>query len=70
MEAYGTRLQYSVFLCDLSRMELIRWNDEILKLIALGEDSVVTIDLGPAESREIKVIGTRRRFPSSGPLIV
>src|SRR4051794_37111107 len=31
MEAYGERLQYSVFLCDLSDMELTRWKFDMLR---------------------------------------
>jgi CRISPR-associated protein Cas2 len=70
MEGYGTRLQYSVFLCDLNRSELIGWNDKILEVISLSADSVIAIDLGPVGSREIKVIGSRRDFPMTGPVIV
>ena len=71
MEAYGQRLQYSVFLCDLSGVELVRWQGEILGVVHTHQDSVVTIDLGAhGASAEIKTLGTPRTLPSSGSTIV
>lgn len=71
MESYGQRLQYSVFLCDLSGQELVAWRTDILKVIRLNADSVVHIDLGALESATpIGVIGTSRRLPTTGPTIV
>lgn len=70
MEGYGTRLQYSVFLCDLSSRELFLWRQSILSRIKLKFDSVVVLDLGRPEANNIEVIGVPRRFPRSGPVIV
>lgn len=71
MESYGQRLQYSVFLCDLSGQELVNWRTDILREIRSTEDSVVHIDLGPLEAAaHIGVIGTSRRLPVSGTTIV
>ncbi|WP_166355291.1 CRISPR-associated endonuclease Cas2 [Phytoactinopolyspora limicola] len=71
MEAYGQRLQYSVFLCDLSGMEFTRWNRDVLEVVHLGEDSVVTIDLGSVEAAaEVRTLGRPRTLPSTGPTIV
>ena len=71
MEAYGQRLQYSVFLCDLSGAELTSWRAEILPVMAVSADSVVKIDMGDcAAPAPVEVIGTRRRLPHSGPTIV
>jgi CRISPR-associated protein Cas2 len=71
MESYGERLQYSVFLCDLSGMELSRWHAEILDIIHLGEDSVVSIDLGAVDAAvPVRVLGAPRRLPQQGPTIV
>ncbi len=71
MEAYGERLQYSVFLCDLTRSELTQWRADILGVVKVDEDSVVTIDLGPLESSAvIGIVGTPRRLPASGAVIV
>lgn len=71
MESYGQRLQYSVFLCDLSGQELVDWRADMLREVRLGEDSVVHIDLGPVDAAaHIGVIGTSRRLPRSGTVIV
>lgn len=70
MKGYGTRLQYSVFLCDLSRMEFLRWHADIHKVIDLADDSVVHLDLGQPSDKLIQVIGKPRRLPPRGPMIV
>lgn len=71
MESYGQRLQYSVFLCDLSGMELVAWQADMLKEIRLAEDSVVHIDLGAVGTcATVEVMGTPRRLPRTGPTIV
>lgn len=71
MESYGTRLQYSVFLCDLSRAESLVWEAEILEVVELSEDSVVTIDLGvTARSTPIRMIGRRRTLPPKPGMII
>lgn len=71
MEGYGERLQYSVFLCDLSGMERAGWEREIRTIVNLGEDSVVCIDLGAVEvSAAVMTLGVPRRLPSAGPLVV
>lgn len=70
MESFGERLQYSVFLCDLSGQELLAWKTRILGVVKLQEDSVVVINLGLPGSRPLETIGTPRRFPNQGPVIV
>lgn len=71
MDSYGERLQYSVFLCDLSGMERMNWEHDIRAVLNLAEDSVVRIDLGAlGASAPISIIGTSRRVPSSGTTIV
>lgn len=70
MEDYGTRLQYSVFLCDLSGVELFEWRGLISSLIELRADSVVIIDLGPVGATAIEVLGVPRAFPQQGPTII
>lgn len=71
MEAYGQRLQYSVFLCDLSAIELVQWRSAIVPTINASEDSVVCIDLGAmGASAPMTMLGRSRRLPASGPTIV
>jgi CRISPR-associated protein Cas2 len=71
MEGYGERLQYSVFLCDLSGMERAHWERDIRVIMNFSEDSVVDIDLGAVGmSAPIVTFGVLRRLPSSGPTVV
>lgn len=71
MEGVGERLQYSVFLCDLSGTERSEWEMRMRLLVKLSEDSVVWIDLGATgSSLPIATLGRPRRFPTSGSVIV
>ncbi|WP_137723581.1 CRISPR-associated endonuclease Cas2 [Prescottella subtropica] len=71
MEAYGVRIQYSVFLCDLSGIEFARWRAEIHSQMDLGMDSVVHVNLGAVEgATTIETIGVPRLMPPSGAVIV
>ncbi|MGV1008962.1 MAG: CRISPR-associated endonuclease Cas2 [Dermatophilaceae bacterium] len=70
MEGYGDRLQYSVFVCDLSGAELAQWERDIRPILNLAEDSIVLIDLGRPGATEIRCIGVARQIPHGGPTIV
>ncbi|MCP2261640.1 CRISPR-associated protein Cas2 [Streptoalloteichus tenebrarius] len=71
MRDHGERLQYSVFLCDLSLAELATLELRVLSIIDLGADSVVRIDLGPLpHPAAIHMHGRRRSLPSTNPKIV
>lgn len=71
MESFGQRLQYSVFICDLSEGEVSQLEGEVLMVMRLDEDSVVRIDLGPQQaSAGITFIGCHRALPATGPLVV
>ena len=69
-EGYGDRLQYSVFICDLTGAEFVAWKEDILDVMELTRDSVVTINLGPPGTRPIGNLGTPRHLPTQGPTIV
>jgi CRISPR-associated protein Cas2 len=71
MEDHGERLQYSVFLCDLSLAERAELESAVLRIMHGGEDSVIQIDLGPVTSpAHVRVLGRPRRMPDPGPKIV
>lgn len=72
MECYGERLQYSVFISDLSLAERApRLEDEIGAIMKFSEDSVVHIDLGPTDAcASIHFLGRHRTLPGAGPQIV
>ena len=68
MKGYGKWLQYSVFVCDLSKAELAMWERDIRDVIALAYDSVVVIDLGAPQDANIRMLGVPRRLPDEGPV--
>lgn len=71
MEDHGDRLQYSVFLCDLSIAELAELESAVTEVMNLREDSVIQIDLGPQHApAPVRALGRPRRLPSPGPGIV
>jgi len=71
MEGYGTRIQYSVFVCDLSDREKILMRGDIETLMKSSEDSVMVIDLGAVgDSSRFLFLGQHERLPSSDAMIV
>lgn len=70
MEEYGERLQYSVFICDLSRTELVHARATVERQMDLGQDSVVIVDLGEPTTARFTFVGQHRDLPTSGPRII
>jgi CRISPR-associated protein Cas2 len=69
---FGEPLQYSLFVCDLTRVELSRLKGQLYDAMKTTEDSVSIFDLGPPASRGvhcIEFIGRRRDLPSDEPAI-
>jgi CRISPR-associated protein Cas2 len=67
-KAYGDPLQYSVFVCDLTRVELIGLKADLLAEMNTREDSVGIFDLGQPKGRGLRCvefIGARRQLPDS-----
>jgi len=56
MRSYGDHLQYSVFECQLTPMDLARCREELSEIIHQDEDQVLFVNLGPAEGRGDRVI--------------
>lgn len=73
MKGYGERLQYSVFLSDLTRVELVQLRQDLRRLMNQHQDSVAIIDLGeagPSAMERFEFIGTRRDLPDDeGPMV-
>jgi len=46
----GDHVQFSVFLCDLSDVELARLKGQLSERVNQRQDQVIILDLGPAES--------------------
>lgn len=70
MEAHGDRLQYSVFVCDLTRSELIHLRAGSEDVMNLAVDSVVIVDLGEVNEARFTFVGCRAPLPERGPQIV
>lgn len=71
-KAWGDPLQYSVFVCDLSRSELTKMRAGLVSEMQVDEDSISFFDLGAPSGRGIECIefiGTRRGLPDSGAQI-
>lgn len=70
--SWGDPLQYSVFICDLTKSELFRMKEELMGEMNLKVDSVAIFDLGSPEGRGIECIqfiGARRRLPTADDAI-
>lgn len=72
MKGYGEWLQLSVFHCRLSREKHLRMQDRLGELINRSEDHLLIIDLGPAETVELRVESLGRAFEpiEKDPVIV
>lgn len=69
---FGEPLQYSVFVCDLSRVELLDLKSALLEEVKTTEDSIGIFDLGPPTGRGVacvEFIGTRRPLPAGDAMI-
>ncbi|MGH3246602.1 MAG: CRISPR-associated endonuclease Cas2 [Trebonia sp.] len=71
MEGYGIRVQYSVFICDLSERELYLMRSDLESRINHREDSVMIVDLGTAgDSSRFRFLGHHEKLPTSSAVIV
>ena len=71
MEGYGERIQYSVFVCDLSEQEAVLLRGDLQARMKASEDSVMIINLGPAgDSSRFLFIGHHERLPVSSAVVV
>ena len=63
---FGDPLQYSVFVCDLTRLELVELRANLMEEMNVREDSVGIFDLGAPTGRGlacVEFIGARRPLP-------
>lgn len=69
---FGEPLQYSVFICDLTGVELISLRQKLLEEIKTTEDSISIFDLGAPTTRGVECIeflGIRRELPNDDAAI-
>jgi len=65
---YGYPLQYSLFVCDLDEVELVRLERDLRAAIAHREDRISIFDLGPPGGRGVtcvRQIGLPQLVPST-----
>ena len=66
---YGYPLQYSVFVCDLTAMELLAMKSDLADEANLAEDSIGIFDLGRPSGRGVECVeflGVKRDVPDEG----
>lgn len=56
MRGWGDHIQYSVFECQLTKLDLVRLRAKLAEIIHHKEDQVLFVDLGPATGRGDRVI--------------
>jgi CRISPR-associated protein Cas2 len=56
MRDFGDHLQYSIFECQLSPIDLAKCHFALSQIIKHDEDQVLFVDLGPTEGRGERVI--------------
>jgi CRISPR-associated protein Cas2 len=62
---FGERLQYSVYICDLTPQQLVGFRARIREVIHLDEDSVSIFDLGLTTGRAARAWSTSVAAPGS-----
>lgn len=58
MKDHGDHVQYSVFLCQLDRREIVELTAALGSLIDHREDQILVVDLGPATHDLLDQIST------------
>lgn len=69
---FGDPLQYSVFVCDLTRAEKTLLRGALLDEMDTDVDSIAIFDLGPAQQRAIECVdylGVARDAGATGPRV-
>jgi CRISPR-associated protein Cas2 len=72
MRDFGDHLQYSVFECQFTPIDLAKCRHALADIIHHGDDQVLFIDLGPTEGRGERVITALGQpySPFSAPCVV
>lgn len=73
MKAYGWAMQYSVFVSDLDRMELMELKLRLADIIEHSSDSIAVVEVGlPAERGRVcfDFLGVEPHLPVAGPVII
>jgi CRISPR-associated protein Cas2 len=75
VEDFGTRVQFSVFLCELADIDLVKLRERLRIKIHHDEDRVLFIDLGPLHRsgqlpESVETLGRKPELPDTRNLIL
>jgi len=74
MKDFGARLQFSVFHCELSDVDVVRMRERLRDLIDHAQDRILFIRLGPVHQSgqlpgSVETMGKKPELPDSEKLI-
>ena len=71
MQGYGDKLQYSVFICELSRKERVLLGTALEELIDHAEDCIMIVDMGSGDQgKRFKFLGRQIELPARQAVVV
>jgi CRISPR-associated protein Cas2 len=73
MKGFGWSMQYSVFICDLDRVELFDMQTRLGDAIHHRADSIAIVDLGDPHERGracFDFMGLSPSLPTAGPVVI
>lgn len=71
MTGFGLRMQYSVFVCDLTAAERLQLFTDLLDVIDTRTDCIASVRLGDPRDRDLfTFFGPQPRMDPAGPVIV
>lgn len=73
MRGHGDRMQYSLFFCQLSKMQVEILIGEILSIINENEDRVMIVDMGDNQStveKSVSFLGVKGKIPERAAIII
>ncbi|MGW5317955.1 CRISPR-associated endonuclease Cas2 [Nocardia thailandica] len=73
LQRHGDRVQYSVFVVDISPAKMVRLEVEVTTQIDRSVDSVIFCDLGvvrAVDNERFRTIGRSRRITGSGAVVI
>lgn len=73
VSGFGDPLQYSLFACDLTPLELVRMKWLLLDAMHQTQDRILIADLGPAQGRGshcLETLGRQHQAPNNDVEVV
>jgi CRISPR-associated protein Cas2 len=70
LKGYGMPLQYSVFVCDITRAHRLELVTSLRDIIDHGVDCIAVIELADDDGRAFQFLGPRPDLPAAGAMII